>query len=172
MSGLDHLKQEHVVNDTGRSVWMRALMALPRESVKALIGELSQDLSVRLTTLPNSGLGLLKFKDSALKQSFYLGEFPLASASVELTLADGRRVLGAAQVMDDDADLATSLAIADAILAHGAPGNDELVNMVAMGEREHQREQTIRNAMLSRTKVNFSLLNMAQEEEGMEFDDE
>jgi alpha-D-ribose 1-methylphosphonate 5-triphosphate synthase subunit PhnG len=74
--------------------------------------------------------------------------------------------------MDDDADLATSLAIADAILAHGAPGNDELVNMVAIGEQEHQREQTIRNAMLSRTKVNFSLLNMAQEEEGMEIDDE
>lgn len=159
-------------NETGRADWLQALMALSRDEVKDVVQGLLTDKEVRLTTLPNSGLGLLKFNDSALNQSFYLGEFPLASASVEITLADGSQILGAAQVMDDDSDFATSLAIADAILAHGAEDSKKLTEMVAQGQKKRQDEQAIRQSILTRTKVDFSLLNMADDRDTGEIEDE
>lgn len=153
------------LNAVPRGHWPRALMALQRERVAEAIGRISGNFEVRLIKRPEAGLGLLKFKESALNESFYLGEFPVATSSVELTLSDGEAVRGAAQVLDDDADYATLLAIADAVLANELTGSDELMGLVALGEEVLAREQSIRQAMLARTKVDFSLLSMAEGED-------
>lgn len=146
-----------------RGDWPRALMALPRQQVADTVDSLCEGLDIRLTSLPAAGLGLLKFKDSALSEPFYLGEFPVATASVELSLADGTKAVGAAQLMDDDASFATSLAIADALLANAVLGSDNLMELVVQGLELIEQEKSVRNAVLSSTKVDFSLLSMAQE---------
>lgn len=161
MSGLDHNSTGINEDIGGRASWTSALMALPREQLVSTVDEIAKEFNVRLIALPASGLGMLKFKDSALEQSFFLGEFPLSTASVELTLADDRQIQGAAQIMDDDSSYATSLAIADAVLAHKVSGYEVLIALVLLGKQNVLHEQTIRNSMLTRTKVDFSLLSMA-----------
>lgn len=168
MSGLDTKSEAIATSKVTRADWMRALLSLPKATVKQCIDDLAGGSDVRLMTLPNSGLGLLKLNDAALNESFFLGEFPLATSSVELTLKDGRTIQGAAQVMNDDADYAVTLAIADALLANNVTGIERLHELVEQGEQKHQQEQQIRKAMLAKTKVDFSLLNMTEEE----FDDE
>lgn len=168
MSGLDTNINKQSQNPVSRAHWMRALLNLPKEQVTQCVNKEADGIDVRLITLPNSGLGLLKFNDAALKQSFFLGEFPLATATVELTLKDGRTIKGAAQVMNDDADYVVTLAIADALLADDASAPTSLEQLITEGEKTHQQEQQVRKAMLAKTKVDFSLLNMTEEE----FDDE
>ncbi len=160
MSGLDHNSICTNEDIGGRAGWTSALMALPRKQLVSTVDEIAKEFNVRLIALPASGLGMLKFKDSALEQSFFLGEFPLATASVELTLTDGRQIQGAAQIMEDDSSYATSLAIADAVLAHKVSGYEGLKALVQLGKQKILREQAIRNSMLTRTKVDFSLLSM------------
>ncbi len=161
MSGLDHNSTSTNGDIGGRVSWTSALMALPREQLVSTVDEIAKEFNVRPIALPASGLGMLKLKDSALEQSFFLGEFPLATASIELTLADGRQIQGAAQILDDDSSYATSLAIADAVLAHKVSGFESLIELVLLGKKNVLREQAIRNSMLTRTKVDFSLLSMA-----------
>jgi alpha-D-ribose 1-methylphosphonate 5-triphosphate synthase subunit PhnG len=157
MSGPDF-----TLNHLSGDISLRALMALPKQRVVDVITRLADGFNVRLTNVPSAGLGLLKFNDSALHDPFYLGEFPLATAGVELTGADGSVFQGAAQVMDDDVEFVTTLAIADAILTNQLSGSDELTELVSQGERRLAREQAIRHSILSRTKVDFSLLNMTE----------
>ncbi|MHB1353409.1 MAG: phosphonate C-P lyase system protein PhnG, partial [Thiobacillus sp.] len=98
-----------------RKDWIRALTAHPAPALHALADRLSAGCELRLTRLPQAGLGLLQLADGAFHEAYYLGEFPLSTCSLELTLADGRRAEGGAQIMADDAALARALAILDAV---------------------------------------------------------
>ena len=105
-----------------RTDWVRALTAHPAPLLNALATKLTAECEVKLTSLPQAGLGLLTLTDGAFLEPYYLGEFPLSACRLEIGLADGRRADGGAQVLADDAGLARSLAILDAILAARFPG--------------------------------------------------
>lgn len=148
-----------------RKDWIRALTAHPAADLHALAERLAAGCELRLTRLPQAGLGLLQLADGAFHEAYYLGEFPLSTCSLELTLADGRRAEGGAQVMADDAALARSLAILDAVLAARLPGWEDVSAQVQAGAARRSEEDRRRRAMLAATRVDFALLGNTGEDD-------
>jgi len=70
--------------------------------------------------------------------------------------------------MADDAELARALAILDAFLAAGLPGAERVSLLLASGARLRGEEGSRRRAMLAATRVDFAMLNNADEEDGDE----
>lgn len=141
-----------------RKDWIRALTAHPAADLHALAERLTAGCELRLTRLPQAGLGLLQLADGAFHEAYYLGEFPLSTCSLELTLADGRRAEGGAQLMADDAALARALAILDAVLAARLPGWEDVSARVQSGARLRAEADRRRRAVLAATRVDFALL--------------
>lgn len=151
--------------DLARKDWVRALTAHPAAELKALADALTADCEVRLTSLPQAGLGLLQLADGAFHEPYYLGEFPLSTYRVEIALPDGRSASGGAQVMADDAGLARALAILDAWLAAQWPGAERAAALLETGARRRAEEDHRRRAMLAATRVDFAVLNDAGEDD-------
>jgi len=142
-----------------RTAWISALKALPTNNLLALTTKLSEDWTLRPKSVPQSGLGMMKLKDSAFNEVFYLGEFPLASSWLEVTTPDGQKAEGAAQVMDDRVELAEALALCDAVLSSQLPGWEQVYNLVEQGVAINKKSNRERKMMLARTRVDFSLLD-------------
>jgi alpha-D-ribose 1-methylphosphonate 5-triphosphate synthase subunit PhnG len=142
-----------------RSTWVRALTAHPPGSVIRLAAEISQNLTYSHKSLPQEGLSMLKMQDTVFGEAYYLGEFPLSSAWIEMCFPDGRQVDGSALVMSDSTELALALAICDGVLAHGGPRCADVMSLVEEGMRIREQEGRVRNAMLAKTLVNFSVLS-------------
>lgn len=148
-----------------RKDWIRALTAHPAPALHTLADQLTTGCEITLTSLPQAGLGLLTMTDGAFHEPYYLGEFPLSSCSIELSLPDGRRASGGAQVMADDAELSRSLAILDTILAAKFPGWEQVASHIESGRIRRADEDHRRRAMLSSTRVDFAMLNDAPDKE-------
>ncbi|MDF1579807.1 MAG: phosphonate C-P lyase system protein PhnG [Desulfuromonadales bacterium] len=142
-----------------RSQWCSALQALPEEQILSLAKEMLSVWQVRPKVIPQAGLGMLKLHDSALCEPFYLGEFPLASAWIEVETADGTLAEGAAQIMSARTELAEALALCDAVLAARLPGWQQVAELLAAGVAIRARIATERKRILSSTQVDFSLLD-------------
>jgi len=147
-----------------RTAWVSALKALPTNKLLALTTKLSEEWTLRPKLLPQSGLGMMKLKDSAFNEAFYLGEFPLATAWLEVTTPDGHKAEGAAQVMDDRVDVAEALALCDAVLSSQLPGWEKVYNLVEQGVALNEKTNGERKMMLARTKVDFSMLDNVGDE--------
>ena len=144
-----------------RNIWVHALTAVPPAELLNLTASLSQDWQVRPKSIPQVGLGMLKLNDSAFEEPFYLGEFPLAAAWLEVRTDEGVIAEGAAQVMDDRQELAEALALCDAILAHRLPGWRRLAKVLTQGMAQREAMRQERKQMLAGTQVDFSLLEDA-----------
>jgi alpha-D-ribose 1-methylphosphonate 5-triphosphate synthase subunit PhnG len=131
---------------------------LPEKRLAEVINDFPADWKIQPTTLPQVGLGMLKMLDSAFNESFYLGEFPLASCSIRVTTSSGSSAEGAALVMDDRLDRAEQLALCDAVLAGQLPGWQSVEALLQEGEAIRKQISRERKSVLARTKVNFSLL--------------
>jgi alpha-D-ribose 1-methylphosphonate 5-triphosphate synthase subunit PhnG len=152
------------MNAVIREDWVRALSAHPAAELKALAKRLSEGCELRLISLPQAGLGLLTMRDGALGEAYYLGEFPLSACRIEIAFEGGGSGEGGSQVLADDADLARSLAILDAILASKLPGWQEVSEWVVTGELRNAEKGLRRKSMLAATKVDFSLLSTTEED--------
>ena len=146
-----------------RDLWVYALSAVPEPDLKAAADQIKERYAIRHCNLPEEGLGLLKMIDGALGNPYYLGEFPVASAHVELHDRHDRIFPGGAHVMHDSADYATDLAVCDAALAGRLEGWEDIEVLLNMGiQLRHQHAQR-RKTMLARTRVDFDLLSAAKD---------
>jgi alpha-D-ribose 1-methylphosphonate 5-triphosphate synthase subunit PhnG len=141
-----------------RSQWIAALSRVPADQVLDIAERLAERYHAEHRQVPKAGLALLALQDAVINEPFYLGEIPLSSAVVELVDEQGRRAVGAAQVMIDDARLAAAMAVCDAVSASGWPGAAEVGCLIAQGQQAGRDEGQIRQSMLRRTRVDFSLL--------------
>lgn len=148
-----------------RAQWPRAWAAAPARNVIDLATDLSKQHQVEDLSLPQSGLGLMPLSDSALNDTYFLGELPLAHAHVRVQDADGNTADGGALILDDRTDMARAIAILDAVLAGRLHGHERVSALVAQGWQEVQRITQERKAILSATRVDFALLGTAEEEE-------
>ncbi|MBU2580776.1 MAG: phosphonate C-P lyase system protein PhnG [Alphaproteobacteria bacterium] len=144
-----------------RGLWSRALMAADEEAVIVLAERLSLQHDARPAGQPRAGLALLRLRESVALDTFYLGEIPVATARVALRAPDGLYVDGGAVLMDDSTELAAAIAVLDGVLAHDLAGANEVADLVRKGQKTIDREGRIRNAMLSRTRVDFALMGEA-----------
>ena len=136
-----------------------------RDEVLGVAGTLVAGFSVMPLQPAESGLALMQWRDSVLHQAFFLGEVPISRAAIALVDAQERRFEGGAVVMADDADLAYALAVLDAVWAHRLPGAELVDSLAASGESARARIRAERQAMLKRTRVDFSLLSQADDED-------
>ncbi|NOT71005.1 MAG: phosphonate C-P lyase system protein PhnG [Hyphomicrobium sp.] len=141
-----------------RSLWMRAFAAAESDRVLALAGRLAIEHGATHRSAPRAGLALLRLRESVMLDTFYLGEIPVTTARVALLGRDGLHVEGGAVVMDDDVEFAAALAVLDGVLAHGLAGAAEARELLDEGLAQIERVANVRAAMLSRTKVDFSLM--------------
>jgi alpha-D-ribose 1-methylphosphonate 5-triphosphate synthase subunit PhnG len=151
--------------NTPRSLWLRALKQAPIDEVKTVVEQALTQYSTTYQSIPQSGLGVLQTKDTAQHEPYFLGEFPIATSWVCLTDSQGNRFEGAAQLMDDDENLASLFAVCDAILFNNLITCNKLADLVEMGEFKLKQEIRVRKAMLGSTAVDFSLLSATEEEE-------
>lgn len=142
-----------------RSAWASALSAVPAAELLSLGDELIRNLEVRPKSIPQAGLGILKLNDSALREDFFLGEFPFASAWLEVTTPDGERAEGAAQLMDDRLEVVEAVALCDAVLSARLPGWERVLRLVDRGLALREATRRERKLMLAQTRVDFSLLD-------------
>ncbi|MDA3806414.1 MAG: phosphonate C-P lyase system protein PhnG [Thiomicrorhabdus sp.] len=147
-----------------RSQWIRALKRVHVDEIKAVIDSVINEYDVSYKSIPQSGLGVLQTKDTALHEPYFLGEFPIAISWVALTDKQGNTFEGAAQLMDDDENLASLFAVCDAILANDLVACCKLADLIEMGDFKFEQEALTRKAMLGSTAVDFSLLGATNEE--------
>lgn len=149
-----------------RSEWATALAALPAAEVQGLAGAIATRYRVEDVSLPESGLALLPLRDSALEETFYLGEVPVSQARVRLLEATGRCAAeGGTVLLDDRAQLARCIAVLDAALAARVDGWEAIAVLIERGQRRRDAQTALRRRFLARTRVDFSLLG-PQEEDG------
>lgn len=155
-------KETNMINHIERKDWIRAFTAHPAANIIQLSQLLSQDAEVSMMQLPQAGLGLVKFKESAFNEHFYLGEIPLSSCSIKLHYPNGQEGSGSVQVMADDAALAQALAILDAVLAHQLPNWQQACEYLQEGMQKRQQLDQQRQQILIKTRVDFSTLDKAE----------
>ncbi len=148
-----------------RSQWLQLWTALPADQLRAVAAALSNRYEIDDLELPQSGLGLLPLHDGALGEAYFLGEIPLSRAHVRIADKQGRSVEGAAILMDDRASLARTLAILDGALAAGLPGSESAHDLLCAGAKKTQEVAGDRQKLLVATRVDFSLLGTAEEED-------
>jgi len=148
-----------------RAQWPRLLLSCPAATVRELAHRLAQQHTVEDIQIAQSGLGLLKLSDSALGDAYYPGEIPLASAHVRVTATDGRSVEGAAQLLDDRASLARAIAVIDAAVSGRLPGHEAAHTLFASGQARLDEQSAARRALLTATRVDFSLVGSTEEDE-------
>jgi alpha-D-ribose 1-methylphosphonate 5-triphosphate synthase subunit PhnG len=151
--------------DFPRSQWLRLWTALPADQLRTVAAALSSRYEIDDLELPQSGLGLLPLNDGALGEAYFLGEIPLARAHVRIADKQGRSVEGAAIMMDDRASLARTLAILDGALAAALPGSESAHDLLCAGAKKTQEIAVDRQKLLAATRVDFSLLGTADEED-------
>ncbi len=144
-----------------RTEWVSTLNALPCEQLLSITEKLSERWEIYPRAIPQSGLGMLKLNDSAFEEAFFLGEFPLSSAWIEILTPEDISAEGAAQVMSDRVEIAEALAVCDAILSAQLPGYEQVSLMLEQGLAIRKQLQLERKQMLSSTRVDFSLLDEA-----------
>ncbi len=149
-----------------RSLWVKALTAHSLETICNLAEEIAKNWQVKYRSLPQNSLSLLTIQDGVFRESYYLGEIPVAHAYLSLINEQGESYDGAAQVMVDSEDLAVALAICDAVMAHELKGWEKVAHYIELGMKKREEENRIRGTILAKTKVNFSLLS--QEENNAE----
>ncbi|MBB3330813.1 alpha-D-ribose 1-methylphosphonate 5-triphosphate synthase subunit PhnG [Halomonas campaniensis] len=153
------------MNEWPRGQWLRLWSALPATLVRATARQLAERYEVEDLELAQSGLGLMPLSDSALGETYFIGEVPLARSQVRLaSLAQGP-VEGAATLVDDRIGLVRDLAILDAAVGARLPGHESAVELLEQGaavvaESDHQRR-----ALLAATRVDFALLGTAEEDD-------
>lgn len=142
-----------------REQWVRALSVIPEEALASVVQNFPDAWEVTPNALPQEGLGLLKFRDSALGDAFYLGEFPLATCWLSIITPDAVSAEGAAMVMDDRADRAEQMALCDAVLSAQLPGWEAVAKLIEQGGEQLALKARERKSMLAKTRVDFSLLD-------------
>jgi len=149
---------------TDRTAWVGALNMVPTDELLLLTAQLSCNWNVRPKSVPQAGLGMLKMNDSAFDEPFYLGEFPIASAWIEVQTNNGMTAEGAAQIMDDRVEIAEALALCDAVLANQLPGWERVSQLLEKGLSMRDAVRLERKQMLAATRVDFSLLDTVGDE--------
>lgn len=147
-----------------RENWTFVLSALPEKIIDDVVASISETWDISHKVLPQSGLGMLELTDTALNENFFLGEFPVSTAHIVISLPDGRTVQGAATSMIDDAGIVWNLAVCDAVLANHLPGWETVSELLIRGKQIINKEEKIRKGMLTTTKVDFSTLDAVEED--------
>ncbi|MES9991415.1 MAG: phosphonate C-P lyase system protein PhnG [Candidatus Thiodiazotropha sp.] len=153
------------MTDLPREQWVSALSAVPEQRLTRLADSFPQSWKVKPKALPQSGLGMLKLRETTQGDAFYLGEFPLATCWLRITTELGDSAEGCALVMDDRVERAEQMALCDAVLSAHLPGWEQVEALIDEGLEILSKQSLERKSILARTRVDFSLLDDVGDED-------
>lgn len=139
--------------------WSVCLAAANRNELDLLVQRIEDMYQVRDVKPVAAGLGMLSVQDSVREEAFHLGEFSLATASIELTRADGSVACGGAVLMCEDQSLVRGIALLDAVLREHWEGASEAAELLQAGQRVLDQVEQTRQQIMRRTAVDFSTLD-------------
>ena len=128
------------------------LQKVAEEDLTHLQQRIEKQARVELIQKPVSQTLLVPVKDPINEGSFISGEVLVTTAIVQV---DGTN--GWAMVMDDNQDLAITVAIMDGAFAADVC-REEVVELAIKGRRNEEKEHARLNAQVQTTKVSFDLL--------------
>lgn len=146
-----------------RGNWLRYWSAADDAWRSATVSALIQHAEVIDVRHPRAGLALMQMRDSAMGDSFFIGELPWSRAHVQVRMPNGQVGEGAAEWMDDRAALARELAVLDAVLAHRLDGWEQAHALLLAGCERCRVIDAQRSAMLEATRVDFKRLEDSDE---------
>lgn len=141
-----------------RNQWPRFIQAVSVEKTLALAKSFGAKYRIEDIQRPESGLALIKNRDGACGEEYFLGETPVSRAHLRIFQGNELVGEGGAQILDDRSDLARAIAIIDAVVANQLQGYEEACKLLQEGEAQIKQQQEQRSSLLSRTLVDFSLL--------------
>ncbi len=128
------------------------LQNVAREDLTHLQQRIENQARVELIQKPVSQTLLVPVRDPINEGSFISGEVLVTSAIVQV---DGTNGWG--MVMDDNQDLAITVAIMDGAFAAGVC-REQVVELAMSGRQNVEKEHASLNAQVQTTKVSFDLL--------------
>lgn len=122
---------------------------------KKIADEIRQNYEVNIIQEPENGLTMIKVRETAKKQLFYLGEVIIIEAKCSI---DG--VIGVGIVANDDEDLVLNLAIIDAAYNKEIKEIDKYDRMLEEEKINIDKYQEEINQEILQTKVDFTTMNI------------
>jgi alpha-D-ribose 1-methylphosphonate 5-triphosphate synthase subunit PhnG len=110
---------------------------------------------VKVIQEPESGLVMLKVRETSQKSLFYLGEVLITECKVQIG-----GIIGIGIVRGDQPDLAFHLAVIDAAFEANLPETIGWVELLETEEKAIQEKRTIANRSILKTKVNFETMDV------------
>ena len=131
------------------------LLKSPRELAEKLGQEILINYPVKSIEEPNNGLVMLKVRETAKRQLFYLGEVFITECKV---MIDGH--LGIGIVKGHEPEFAFNLAVIDSAFNADLQETKEWIKVLTHEENAiKQNEEELKGKIL-KTKVNFEMMNI------------
>lgn len=148
-----------------RGDWLRCWSMLDAGEIEATVASLGDGWQIKDLRKPRSGLALMQLRDGALGDCFYPGEIPWSRAHVSIKDPDGKCGEGAADCMDDRATHVRNLAIFDGVLGNRLSCWERVSALLDKGHQQWLSRQGQRDALLEKTRVEFSRLDTTDAED-------
>lgn len=120
-----------------------------------LSDEIAEKYIVKTIEEPNSGLVMIKMRETAKNSLFYLGEVLVTEAKVQLC-----NCLGIGIVQGTNEKLAYQLAVIDAAYNSGLKETEEWMQMLLEEEAEIEKKTDNHNAKVMQTRVSFETMDV------------
>ncbi|MGE4273486.1 MAG: phosphonate C-P lyase system protein PhnG [Desulfitobacterium sp.] len=131
------------------------LLNSPRQLAEGLAQEILSSYSVNTIEDPNSGLVMVKVRETAKRELFFLGEVLITECKVMIS-----GCLGIGMTQGQDAELAYYLGIIDAAYNLGLPETEAWAEPLLAAESALQEKRQTHHAKILKTKVNFETMQL------------
>lgn len=125
-----------------------------RQTAKLLAGEIIKKYPVKVIQEPQTGLMMVKMRESSQKKLFYLGEILVTECKVQIG-----GVLGMGIIQDDKPEMAYHLAVIDAAYNSNLKETEKWEVILMEEEKKIQAQEASEMANILKTKVNFETMD-------------
>lgn len=126
-----------------------------RDLAKQMADEIKSKYEIKNIDEPNNGLVMIKMRESAKKQLFYLGEVLVTEAKVNINGNFGMGI-----IVGDDEELAQNMAVIDAAYKGGLHETIKWDELLYEEEKNISENEKCESAKILETKVDFTTMNV------------
>lgn len=125
-----------------------------KELAEKLAKEIEEKYDIKIIDEPNNGLVMIKMRETAKKQLFYLGEVLVTEAKIHIN-----GYLGMGIVVGDNEELAVNLAIIDGAYKANLKEVDAWKELLLNEEKLIKEKEEKLSQKILETKVDFTTMN-------------
>lgn len=122
---------------------------------KKLVNDIKDKYEVKSIEEPNNGLVMIKMRETAKRELFYLGEVLVTEAKVYVNGS-----LGLGIVIGDEEELANNLAIIDGAYRNGLRETEDWEDLLLKEEEKIKEKEKREAEKILETKVDFSTMDV------------